>query len=63
MGTGIDVNFPDDDTVREFHTEYVAVTDEVAEIDDDRVVLDEAVELPVLVFVLEPLIEAETVAV
>ena len=63
MGICIDVNCPDDDNVAVLHSEYLTVAEEVAEIDDDRVVLDEAVELPVLVFVLEPLIEAETVAV
>lgn len=63
MGTGIDVNFPDDDTVREFHTEYVAVTDEVDVIEDVRVIFELTVDVGVTVCVFETCIEPETVAV
>ena len=63
MGTGIDVNFPDDDTVREFHTEYVEVTNEVDVTEDVRVIFELTVDDGVAVLVLDACIEADPLAV
>lgn len=60
---GIAVNFPEDVNVAELHWEYLEVTEAVAEIEDERVILGDTDDVAVLVCVLETRIEPETVAV
>ena len=63
MGMGIAVNFPEDVNVAELHSEYLAVTEAVAEIVDERVILGDTEDVAVLVCVFETRIEPDTVAV
>ena len=63
VGMGIAVNFPEDVNVAVLHWEYLAVTEAVAEIVDDRVTLGDTEDVAVLVCVFETRIEPDTVAV
>ena len=63
MGTGIEVNFPEDVNVAVLHSEYLAVLECVGEGESDRVPLDDADDVGVFVCVFETCIEPETVAV
>ena len=63
MGTGIDVNFPDDVNVAELHAEILEVLECVGEGESDLVPLDDAEDVDVCVCVFETCIEPEAVAV
>ncbi len=57
------MNFPDDVNVAELHAEIIEVLEFVAEGESDRVSLDEAEEVGVIVCVLETCIEDDPVTV
>jgi hypothetical protein len=63
VGTGMAVNRAVDEIVNEVSDVCVVVCELVGETDDDRVILDDILELAVSVGVFVNLIEPETVAV
>ena len=63
VGIGIDVNFPDNETVKEVSEVLLVTVERVGEAELERVILDDTVELGLCVEVLVNWIEEETVAV